>query len=58
MKRADLVGVEGDRVAFLVTMIGGIGSDVSGGEEDKSSDEEEQRRRWFHGVAVRGNCEI
>jgi len=44
VKGADLVGVERNGVAILVTVVGGIGSDISGAGEDESSDKEEQRR--------------
>lgn len=49
MERADLVGVERNSVAFLVTVVGGIGSDAG---EDESSDKEEQRR-WYSHVSAK-----
>lgn len=50
MEWADLVGVERNDVSFLVTVVGGVGSDIAGAGEDESSDKKEQNRRCPHCV--------
>lgn len=50
MKWADLVGVERNGVSFLVTVVGGVRSDMAGAGEEDSSDKKEKRRRCPHCV--------
>lgn len=44
VERADLVGVERDRVTFFVTVVGGVGSNMGNTREDKNSEDYKRRR--------------
>lgn len=44
VERADLVGVERDRVTFFVTVVGGVGSNMGNTREDKNSEDYKGRR--------------
>lgn len=43
MERADLVGVERDRVTFFVTVVGTVGSNMGNTREDKNSKDYKSR---------------